>query len=230
MDTGLFKWVWRFNALVIAALTSLVCVLLLYEVTRDLLREQRAPQTVNVDPNDNIVEERLEIGSVSFNEDTGLIEFPILRPQTYNTGGYTSGNSKSTYNNTVNRGYLDPETSETRWLLEHSNGLIVDWHQITRGDSENPTRVAMLLRWITEDTTGDRSLSTSDSGSVYMFEPNGQNLTLLASDIDELAHEFTFDEKTEVVSLVQDGNRELAYLSLPDLMVVKLQALPKLER
>lgn len=205
------------------------CLLLTGVRARDLFRQQRAPQTINVDPTDNSVEERLEIGSLLFNEDTGIIEFPLLRPQTYDVGGYASANSKSTYNNTVNRGFLNPDTGETRWLFSHSNGLIVDWHLITRGDSESPSRVAMLLRWITDDTSGDRRLSANDSGAVYMLEPDGQNLTLLANNIDELAREFTFDETTEVISLVQDEQRKLAFVSLPARSVVKLQALPKLE-
>jgi hypothetical protein len=174
------------------------------------------------------VEETLEIGNLTFNADTGFLEYALLRTQNYDVGsGFSSGNSKSTYDNVINLGFMDPESGASRWLLEHSEGLVVGRHSITRGNERNPTHVATVLRWITKDTTGDRRLSASDAGDLYLVDPDGTGLTLIANDIEKIARNAQFSDDAQIMDWIRGGVREWAVVSLSSKAVEKTLSPPE---
>ncbi len=233
MDTGFFKWVWRFNALALAGVIALALVMLVRDATRTFFRDTRAPATVNIDPVDETLEETLEIGDPSFNRQTGLIEFAVLRPQTYDSGGYiSSGSGKRTYNNVVNRGFLDPETKETRWLLENTNGLIVWERDIVREkapDNQEGKQVATLFRLVTEDTTNDQRLSASDTGHLYWIKPDGTGLLRILDDASSALQVSAFDASTEIFRVTNDGDDQLLFVDVAKGQIVERLVMPTLD-
>ena len=226
MDTGFFKWVWRFNALAIAAAVTVLLAIAALEFTRDLRRGVRATATVNVDPADESVEETLEIGDLTYVEKTGLVHFSLLRRQSYDVSGYASG-GKSTYNNVINKGFLDPDNGAVRWLLESSDGLIVWERRITRGRDESE-HLANAYLLVTEDSSGDRRLSASDNGALMISDPDGTRLVSLLDGVEGVNSSLAFDRETQIFDLQLNGRRQLVFVALPSRQIVKTYDLPEL--
>ena len=234
MDTGFFKWVWRFNALAIAVGLILVLALAAIGLSKELFRERRAPATVNVDPEDTSVEEELALSRVRLDRFTGLIHYDLVRKQTYVAGAFGSGPSKSTYNNVINQAFMDPINGETRWLLEDSNGLIV-WQQrvFAKGNhtsarfedgydpETNGPPLAGFYRVVTADTSGDKRLSRSDSGTLFVSDIDGGNLKPLLDKVETIFEVFVLDQTTQILHLRHNGDEKLVHVSLENRKITR---------
>lgn len=185
MDTGFFKWVWRFNAVALAGLLIFAGFVALWEL---FPKSRSVANVVNVDPSDETLVETLKIGSVT--PINGLIRYSVGREQSFDAG-YSSG--KRTRNNTANYGYLDPATGDIRWLLDGFEALILDTVAFREetdvavsGRLEPDVGgelLASLFLIVDQDTNEDNRLSRSDIGRVALSLPDGRDLKDILTDV-----------------------------------------------
>ncbi|NNE86673.1 MAG: hypothetical protein HKN27_01245 [Silicimonas sp.] len=226
LDTGFFKWVWRFNALALAGLLLFAGAMVLWEMIPRTASSVSG--VVNVDPADETLVETLQIGGVTVID--GLIRYSVGREQTYDVG-YSSG--KSTRNNTLNYGYLDPESGDLRWLLDGFDALILETIALRRpsrasrssvSESENDETqetVATLFLIVDQDTSGDKRLSRSDIGRLALSMPDGTGLKNILEDVHAFRGVQAFDAVRRLIRYEDSTGDKVAILNLATLTLEK---------
>ena len=248
MDTGFFKWVWRFNALAIAGLVIFIGAIAVWEI---FPKPRNVSGVVNVDPADETLVETLRIGNVT--PINGLIRYSVGREQTYDVGYSSSG--KSTRNNTVNYGFLDPSTGDVRWLLEGFDALILETYALRQAfpvtdltdldstdaqamnavnleaqrapgssDKGDEKLVGTLFLIVDQDTSGDNRLSRSDIGRIAVSLPDGTALKEILQDVRTGLKKL--DKTRELIRFTDGEGDKIAILNLETRAVESLLMLP----
>lgn len=233
MDTGFFKWVWRFNALIIAGAVTLLLCVIAWEASSSLrtkLFNQRATNTL-VAPTDqaaatadqtDTAEVRRYFGAPLEHSKGSPYALPLRVEQEYDNRGI----SKSSVGNTVNYKIIDTDAQTNRWLFPQANRLIIDSRSITlrrRGQSEQP--LGTFLSIVETDTNRDGRLSARDTKSLYFVDKSwaeplkiteGVKATLRIHALDASHIDLIFD--------TADGTHA-ARINLTDGMILSEQVL-----
>ncbi|KEJ88872.1 hypothetical protein [Sulfitobacter donghicola] len=175
MDTGFFKWLWRFNAAAIALCLLFALIMILSELSRDLTRNLFSPRTTNtlVAPVDDSEEETVQaqekkrfFGALSRSGNANIYAVPLFLEQDIST---YSGISKSSTGNRINYRIVNMNTQSSRWLFEGMDRLILETRQIlTEPNGGTPKFVGQLIEVVEEDTNNDTRLSARDTRSLYL--------------------------------------------------------------
>lgn len=182
MDTGFFKWVWRFNALVIAGAVTLMLCVVIWETTSSLRRSLFQQQTTNtlIAPSEQTEQAQAEdqsdpaevrryFGAPIYPSNGSPYALPLRVQQEYENRGF----SKSSAGNTINYKIIDTETQTDRWLFPRASRLIIDSRPIILRQRGKPAQdLGTLLSIVEIDTNGDQRLSTSDTMSLYLVDKN----------------------------------------------------------
>lgn len=218
METGFFKWVWRFNAIVIAvaALFFLLAALIgVWQFWKDMTRDRYATNVINVDQQDTSLKEELSYADPIFSNDGSSIALALTVSQDYEIsrgiGSYGSG--KSTGRNTINYLIIDRNSGNSRWVFPDHSQLIVATHHIKRpfdGDEENKEVVARLYEIVTEDTNDDKRLSGRDRKTLIITPPDRSKLTELLAGFDRLVS-FNHSDNSSFEVIVETDDRFTLY-------------------
>lgn len=182
MDTGFFKWVWRFNALVIAGAVTLLLCVIAWEATSSLRKSLFNQRTTNTllaptdEPTDVSAADQTDraevnryLGAPLDHSRGSPYALPLRVEQEYDNRGI----SKSSVGNTTNYIVVDTEAQSNRWLFPKANRLIINSRPITlrrRGQPEQS--LGTLLRIVEKDTNNDDRLSGRDTMSLYLVDKN----------------------------------------------------------
>ncbi|WP_299025100.1 hypothetical protein [uncultured Sulfitobacter sp.] len=177
IDTGFFKWVWRFNALLIAAVATVILGMLTWELTRDL-RTQTFPRattdTLVVSPTDtpeplgSEPQQTLRLGNALPNNTPGTYALPLYAEQTYTNRGI----SKDSRGNLLNYLIVGTDPQAHHWLFPKGERLIIETRPLVFHQSNAAqTRLGQLLEVIEADTSGDATLSRQDTRTLYLISP-----------------------------------------------------------
>lgn len=230
MDTGLFKWIWRFNAIAIAATVTAALLLIgreMFDEVSDYSDPVVGRAVVNVDETDPSITETFAIGPVDFDRDTGLLRYELMREQTYNYGL----RSKETENSTVNIGFLELATGKTRWLLPSNSGLIVREDEVLRiitdaNGTERTELRAKLYLVVESDGNNDQRLTRDDPASLMIARPDGRGLVTLLSDLSGYDQSVMKDEGTELILWRTSEGREVASVDVTRFVITERWTLP----
>ncbi len=222
METGFFKWVWRFNALTIAiAATGLVivfCVVLASEV-RSLFGTRYAQEVVTIeDPATTEIRQTFQLGRFEPAGETGIMQAPLTMGQSYDQDyGFSSG-SKSTYDNIVNMLFVDPQTGNSRWLIAEGQALVLHRETLARSigaaEAQTTRTYGTLYRIVTRDTSGDKRLSESDQADLVITAPDGTGMRTLIADVTGLLQTYALDSATEMLVFRDATGTHMARLDL----------------
>lgn len=225
MDIGIFKWLWRFNAVVIglAAAVFLVMssVFLISEVSGLFYSGQRAEAVpVSATGTEAVAAPMdLQLGAVELPEGT-----EVLRVALRTGDRYGSGFSKYPSSSTVNIGIIDPGSLATRWLFAADHTLILQTADIFRivrdaagGDSVQAQAQASLYLVVRDDTDKDGALSAQDRADVMVSAVDGANLRMLVADVTGFSQSVMLDGATEMISYRDAAGQKLVKLDLPSL-------------
>jgi hypothetical protein len=229
-ENGFFHYVWRFNALAIAA-AAVVCVLLGLFVTATIFkpetRSRRVTNVVNVSEQDKISEE-FTLGTPSILAGTDYVRVPLYRGQSYGASYY----SKSSEQNVVNYLFLNTSTSESRWLFE-SAGQLLTTSQVLLARLTSPRdeqkAVAMIYAIVERDSNGDNRLTERDAISLATSAVGGDQYRKLIEGIDRLySVEQITDDK--VLVLYQKNRQTVSeFYSVPSMARLTQSIVPKVD-
>lgn len=178
METGFFKWVWRFNGVLLAATCVFLLGILIWETTANWRRAAFPTQTTNTMALTTENAERAfdapreisrRFGPPFGARRTSLYALPLYIEQEYPNRGI----SKSSGGNIVNYKIVDTSTQTDRWLFPVADRLVLDTAQLLLPSGNGPSRLAgYVLTVVNTDSNGDGRLSTSDTKSIYLTTGN----------------------------------------------------------
>ena len=196
METGFFKWIWRFNALVIAAAVTLLLLAILWEMTSSLRRDMFKQRTTDTlvaptvqegeQQQTTEVEGRRYFGPPVGNAKNTPYALPLRVTQDIENVPYVS---KSSVGNTINYKIVDTRAQTDRWLFVPTNRLILDPEQIIwRNGTQPPLPLGTLLKVVEEDTNADARLSTRDARTLYLVDPKWSAPTKIAQGVNSVLY------------------------------------------
>ncbi|CUH84605.1 hypothetical protein [Thalassovita mediterranea] len=227
METGIFKWLWRFNAFAIAfaaMLCTLGAALLLYEYWQTRTRDRYAVEVVNVTQDDDpsIVEDYAYGMAERLSGGDYLV--PLLLRQQFNASGF----SKTTDSNTINYLKLSPQGQEA-WLFEGRGQLAMNRWSIKRPLGGKDTEiVAYTLEVVRKDTNRDQRLSDRDRKDLCLLDAAFSACTPVLTDHDSYQRVGETAE-TLTIAATRDKTVTLFTLSIADQTILHEQVLPAVE-
>lgn len=222
MDTGFFKWLWRFNAVVIAlaaaSFLAMSAVFLIGEIS-GLFFNGTMDDAVPVSAADATAPE------VPLDLQLGMIEHPegsdVMRVALRTGDRYASSYSKYPSSSTLNIGIVDPDSLATRWLFPADHTLILQTMDVLRNvrdvaGTESIAAQASLYLVVQEDTNKDGALSSLDRAEVMISDVDGSGLKVL-TEATGLSQTMMLDGATELLVYTDATGQKLARLDLPSL-------------
>lgn len=227
-DNRTFKFIWRFNAIILMVAGILSIGILFfagYHVIKDAVKERNTRNIVNVDEDDSI-DEKWELGRLYEIEGTSFLQIPLVSDQRY-AQSYSSKSSDSVRNYL----YIDTKNNTKNWLFKTNEFLVADIDYLSEKIYNTEDRIvrAILYTVIEKDTNGDKRLTTKDDKTIAISMPNGQGLKKLFTGIDIIiGHQVINKENMFIVYQIQNKGFS-AYISLKDFTIGNETELPKLK-
>ncbi|MGK7875737.1 MAG: hypothetical protein AB4426_21300 [Xenococcaceae cyanobacterium] len=225
-ENKIFRFVWRFNAIVIM-LAGLLAIAVLgfaaIQIFKETMRERQRSNIVNLSDSSEVKEE-WELGNLREIEGTPYLMLPLYSDQSY-AQSYYSKSARSTRNYL----FFDAETEERRWLFANNNYLIARDSFISETDyrSKSKTVQAILYNIIKEDTNGDKRLTDDDLITIALTKPNGYNYKELLSGLDSLLGYKVLNGDRILILYQRDGIAYSAKVSLSNFALSNQVQLPK---
>ena len=214
-DTGIFKWVWRFNAVVIALGAVLLVLLVGSEVLRPMFRA--APlEAVEVEPMPD-APPQLSYGTPELGAG-GLIILPVEQ-------GHDSRDSYSSkYGavSVVNYSFL-PVQGPQRWFFAGNRQLVVSEQGLRR--PKDQALLARVLAVAAKDTDGDGRLTPEDAQHLLLTNADLQNPVLLAEGIKRLVLADFIADDGALVMIETEKGLEALRIALPSGQLIGRQSL-----
>ena len=221
----LFKWVWRFNSLLIAVagiLAIAVTLYLLYEIRQTAIRERNTFNTVNVEQT-STVRENWQLSYIAEVKGTPMLLVSLNSDQSYEQSYY----SKSA---TASRNYLfiNTQSNSSKWLLPHNNYLFLYKELISDivQKEKSSTVQAILFTLIKSDTDGDLRLTDNDVKTIALSRPNGTDYHEVLTGIDRLVGKRLISTNTLLLIYQRNNMHYSAYINLTDFKLDNETALP----
>lgn len=231
MSRSFFGYVWRFNALAIAAVSAITFFVGSYaafQIARDLFH--RPYQTsnaarVDADPaNPPRSNTELSINPFSPIRGTDTLWAVISATQSYDYR-YSSKEASSTRNFV----FYDVKSGQSRKLLPADQSLILEHRELRDGDHQSDKAPkALLFTIIEKDTNGDGVLNTQDGAAVALARPNGEGLTRIEGANGAFKGEVYVAAANEVIIMrEQQGELKALHVGLDDFKVTRTSAIAR---
>ncbi|SHG77230.1 hypothetical protein [Cognatishimia maritima] len=219
MESGFFKWLWRYNAFAIAGaatVTIVVLGLIAFELYQDATRDVYVSNVVNTDTEDQTLIETYTYGRLQVvdNDNGPALVAPLYTEQSYSL----IRNSKSTSRNTVNYKMIWRDGRQ-EWLFKDFSQLIVDENRARRpinGDEKQMQVVAVFLTVVPMDTNDDQRLSGRDKKQLYVTTADYQEKKLLLEDIQGIEFVENWGEDVVLVKAEIDKDFRLFEYQISD--------------
>lgn len=206
-ENKFFKYVWRFNALIIAGAAAIFVFLLGGSIVIDLFqnktRERGVANVVNLGGSGK-ADEKFVLGYPARIVGTHYVKIPLYRDQSHDRSDYASSSQKTE----VNYIFLNASTNESKWLLENTNQLFISDTALTEKSlpAETSKAVAIVYTMVDNDSDGDGRLTTKDLITLSTSNIDGTDHRKLIQGIDRLySVTQTADDK---VLVLYEKNRE----------------------
>ncbi|NEP53218.1 MAG: hypothetical protein F6K65_32225 [Moorea sp. SIO3C2] len=216
-DNKFFRFVWRFNAIVIMASGLLAIAVLAFaaiEIVRSTTRDRQGINIVNVD-DDSSSSQDWELGNLREVDGTTYLMVPLYSDQSY-TQSYYSKSTRSTRNYL----FLDSETGKSKWLFANndyliaSDRLISETNNKTNNSGESKPVIAVLYHLIKKDTNGDGRLTNDDSMTIAFTHYNGNDYQEVVSGVDRFLGYKVLNANSLLILYQRDGIAYSAKVSL----------------
>jgi hypothetical protein len=193
MRTGrLFRYVWRINAILIffaSAGIGLFAATLMFSELGCNARRRRAIEAAPPVVADT--KENLYLGPMRVVEGEEVLRGELLAPRdglAIGSGGYSA--------DTRNVLYLDARSTEARWLLPDSSGVISE-DEIVWAESEGTKRRHQVAGLVLVKRAG-HDLQVAE-GTLLIFDATGRHVTKIADGVRALNHASLLDHENILV-------------------------------
>jgi hypothetical protein len=213
MDTGFFKWVWRFNAVLIFLGALLIVCLILWEITRDLRRHGQqvdagGPFASASTENTNGHEPKLALrfGTPSAGTASGLYALPLNTKQSYNSRSVSKSNSGTLINYMI----VNTTTESRKWLFPNADRRILHTRPLVFHNNDTDIQLGHILGVIETDTNGDDRLSRLDTQTIYFTDSHwGEPLKIRDGVTAILATEAVSKDAFDLIFTAQNTTHAL---------------------
>ncbi len=224
MDTGFFKWLWRFNAVAIALAAVLFLILGVVIVGAEFARMFFSDTTAEAIPvsddasGADATPVELHLDPVEQPTGTDLLRVAL----TTSAERYGSSFSKYPDSSTLNVGFIDPVTLKTRWLFPDDKTLILQRSDVYRtvrdvtGADGVETRASLYLV-VSADTTRDGQLSLLDKVDLMVSSADGSGMRVLVEGAGSLQQTVMMDAGTELIIYTQGDETLVARMDMQTL-------------
>jgi hypothetical protein len=209
-----FRYLWNFNALVVAILGLLAITVLAFvafEFYQDFVR-QRGTAVVARDGSGRTTEDQLSFGRLSTAKGWPTLRIPLQsrRPSL----GISSGKAAPSTRNFL---FHDLNTGESRWLFPTHDQLIHHHRPLTvaKGGETEDFVLALYYEIVKDDTNDDGRLGTGDRIVIALTLPDGQGYKEVVRDVDLVIGTQAISDNVLVVMFQTAGSAYAAKLSLP---------------
>lgn len=232
--SGLFKWIWRFNALGIAvgvAMGLFLGTFIIYNVCKESLYRPRVHNVVNVDKTKTL-DESYKFALLETWPGSSFGALPLTLSQ-HIQGAYVS---KYSNYNVVNYLFVDLEDGQSHWLLPHHSFLILRMMTFpepttlpAQGEYPNDTPEktintqkprTFLYEIVKGDTNADQRLSKNDLKTIALSKGDGQNYKEIISDVITL-HDAKLSPQGDLVIIFEDATGHYTSIVSLDTFTVK---------
>ena len=230
MSKSFFSYVWRFNALAIAAVSCLALFIGAYaafQIARDVFyRPYQAHDIARVDPKDGTgatPKLRTDLSVLHFSriQGTDALWSNVVATQSYNYS-LASKDASSTRNII----FYDMKSGQSRKLLPNDDAVIVATRELREDDPQGtkPPK-ALLFSFIEKDTNGDGLINNQDGVTLALAHANGEGLTRIEEANGQLKGETLVAATNEIVVMTErDGVLKALHIDLATFKVTKSEA------
>ena len=224
-ENRFFKLIWRFNGLVISVAGILAVGVLLfvaYKLFQDVTRERTTRNIVNIEENAEI-KENWRLGQFSEINDNKILMIPLHSDQSFDRAYFSKAS-----NSTRNYLFINTETSQEKWLFDHTNYLIERSDRLRKGDynSKEPI-IAILYQLVKLDSDHDNRLSANDLTTIAISNTDGSGYKELIKEVDLVVDHTLLNEKELFLIYQKSAVSYSAILNLESMEVTKTAKLPK---
>jgi len=229
-ENRFFKFVWRFNGIVLMVAGVLVIGVIIiaggYEIFREATREREVRNIVNV-TDETISDQKWKLGYLKDVNGTPYLMIPLHSDQSYAHSYY----SKSSYS-TRNYLFINSNTNQKRWLLDTNDYLIMNDEMLSveKYDAKDRKVRAILYHMVKEDTNDDNRLTHDDLSVVAFSKPDGTEFREILSDLDVFIGHRVLDQNSTLLIYQKEGKGYSATLSLENFVLSTATELPKVGR
>jgi hypothetical protein len=220
-----FKFVWRFNALIVAAaglLAILLALYALYEITKSVTQDRDINNVVTIDPAVP-VEEDIYLGYPQIQNGAGHVRVALYRDQRRSMGLY----SKSSGGNMVNVLFVDAATGAQSWLFKGTQRQIFsDLETFSSLRSSDRVVAAIVYTLAEADSNGDGRISNEDQKSIAVSLPDGSGYRVVLADVERLFSVEQISDNRVLVLYAKGAESRSAIFNVPDFSLVKDSAIP----
>lgn len=230
MRKGFFSYVWRFNALAIAAVSAIGLFVVSYaafQIAREIFyRPYQAQDMARVETKDSLgapqpVRTDLSVANFSPLRGTDLLWAQLIATQDYDFR-YSSKEASSTRNVI----FYDVKSGKSRKLLPSDAAVILDTRELREDDPQGtkPPK-ALLFSFVDKDTNGDGLLNRDDGVTLALAQANGEGLTRIEEAGGQLKGETLVTAANEIVVMTErDGALKALHIDLANFKVTKSEA------
>ena len=214
-ESRFFRGLWRFNALAIALASVLLIGLGAFILVNFMVSDwggRRVRNVVAVPPSGEApaTERTYRLGRAQVVPGHDVMRVSLLVAEKRRRGSSYGKASDST----VNVGFVDPRTLETRWLYPHRDHLVLSVEPVgVRGDTVRRgfAKVdAFLVHAVEADTNGDGTLSARDDSRLSVVRPDGTQETTIATGVSSLNGKVRDEGGASLVVFYEKGGATFA--------------------
>ena len=226
-ENRFFKFVWRFNGLILMV-TGIMAIVLLafigYKVVMDVIGEKSVYNVVNIQ-NETVIKEEWQLG------------YPVkIRGTSYFMCALTSGQSyaKSYYNKSSSsaRNYLfiNGQNNEMYWLFKTNEYLLVAVHQLpdNRQELDEEKSKAILYQVVKKDTNNDQRLTDQDLQTIAISRPDGQAYEEILDGVELFIGQQTTPKNKLLIIFQKKGVKYSVVIDLVEFTISDKTAVPQL--
>jgi hypothetical protein len=187
---GFFRWIWRFNALIIfggGIVVSLLAAWGVAQVLYQAVRPRPLPNTAAVGTA-SVVREQVFVGSFTAVPGTAYYSAPLSAVQDVRTESYSSSYGTKAAGSLRNLILFDSRDGATRRVLPDDSSIMTQLEFVPGGldnGQRRPARAALFLVH-RADADGNRRIDAADPGDLVMAPLDRAGLVTLATGVSRL--------------------------------------------
>jgi hypothetical protein len=225
-DSRFFRFVWRFNGLVIMIAGVLAIGVLAftgYAIYKDVTRDREARNIVNVQE-ENDSKKSWQLGYMTGIDGSPYVMVPLNSVQDYADSSYSDSSSSAR-----NYLFINSQDNAKHWLFDTNEYVIANTELLSEKDYDAADRKvrAILYRIIKADSNNDQRLTDDDLQAVALSLPDGKGYKEILSDIDLFVGSRLVDEDKLLIVFQRQGLGYSATINLDGFVIYREAELPK---